>query len=190
MPVNMKSNKHQRQHKGLVFNLCSELYKFVHCRKWWLWSPDLMLWLYPDYKFVPLQLCLPIPKKNIRAATVLFKIQFCPAGRIVAFNLFLLILLASCSHKKTGDNKKVFHLNISTGYLESLDPADAKDLNMMWIDHMVYNTLVETDEQLHTQPSLARSWEVNANGLVYTFHLRNDVFFHNNPQFPDGKGRR
>ncbi len=109
---------------------------------------------------------------------------------LVAFSLFLLILPASCIQKKASDGKKVFHLNISTGYLESMDPAYAKDLNMMWIDHMVYNTLVETDEKLHIQPSLAQSWEVNADGLEYTFHLRNDIFFQDNPLFPEGKGRK
>jgi len=71
-----------------------------------------------------------------------------------------------------------------------MDPAYAKDLNMMWMDHMVYNTLVETDEQLHTIPSLAKSWEVNETGLTYTFHLRGDVYFQDNPLFQNGKGRR
>ncbi len=112
------------------------------------------------------------------------------AFNLVAFSFFLLIIPASCNLRNDGEGKKVFHLNISTGYLESLDPAFAKDLNMMWIGHMIYNTLVETDEQLHTQPSLARSWDVNADGLEYTFHLRNDVFFHDNPLFQDGKGRK
>jgi len=95
-----------------------------------------------------------------------------------------------CGEAAKKNLKKTFHLNISSGYLESLDPAYAKDLNMMWVDHMIYNTLVETDEHLHTVPSLARSWEVSADGLTYTFHLRNYVFFHDNPLFVNGKGRR
>ena len=100
-----------------------------------------------------------------------------------------LLLFFSC-HTPTDTSKTIFHLNISSGYLESMDPAYAKDLNMMWIDHMLYNTLVETDEQLHTVPSLAKSWDVTPDGLTYTFHLRSDVYFHDDPAFPQGKGRR
>ena len=100
------------------------------------------------------------------------------------------LFFAACSHTTPNDAKKVFHLNISAGYLESIDPAYAKDLNMIWIDHMVYNTLVETDEHLHLVPSLAKSWEVSTDGLVYTFHLRGDVFFQDNAAFAGGKGRR
>jgi oligopeptide transport system substrate-binding protein len=60
----------------------------------------------------------------------------------------------------------------------------------MWIDHMVYNTLVEADEHMHIIPSLAKSWAVSDNGLTYTFHLRTDVYFHDNVLFENGKGRK
>ena len=96
----------------------------------------------------------------------------------------------ACNPGADNSSKKVFHLNISAGYLESLDPAFAKDLNMMWVDHMIYNTLVETNVQLHTIPSLAKTWEVSPNGLVYTFHLRNDVFFQDNPLFEHRNSRK
>lgn len=99
------------------------------------------------------------------------------------------LLLQACTNKTTAD-KKIFHINLSSGNLEAIDPAFAKDLYQIWIDHMVYNTLVETDEQLHVVPSLAKSWEISADGLTCTFHLRTDVVFHNNAVFPGGKGRR
>ncbi len=98
--------------------------------------------------------------------------------------------LSACHSPSPSGSKNVFHLNISSGYLESLDPAFAKDLNMMWVDHMLYNTLVETDEHLHTVPSLANSWGVNESGLTYTFHLRSDVYFQDNVLFDGGKGRK
>ena len=100
------------------------------------------------------------------------------------------LFISACNPAKKTDQKNVFHLNISSGYLESIDPAFAKDLNMMWIDHMIYNTLVETDEHLHLVPSLAKTWEVNASGLVYTFHLRGDVYFQDNAFFENGRGRK
>lgn len=100
------------------------------------------------------------------------------------------VMFSACSQKKTDPVKQVFHLNLSSGNLETLDPAFSKDLYKMWVAHMLYNTLVETDENLHLQPSLAKSWEVDASGLIYTFHLRTDVYFHDNEAFANGKGRK
>lgn len=60
----------------------------------------------------------------------------------------------------------------------------------MWGVHCLYNTLLEVDTNLHIIPSAANRWEVSADGLRYTFHLRNDIYFHDNPAFPGGKGRK
>ncbi|HXS36476.1 MAG TPA: ABC transporter substrate-binding protein [Flavipsychrobacter sp.] len=95
----------------------------------------------------------------------------------------------SCKSPEQKSAKKTFRLNLPAG-VESLDPAFAKDINVMWTVHMLYNTLVETDEHLHLVPSLATHWTVSSDGLTYTFYLRNDVYFHDNPLFPDGKGRK
>ena len=118
------------------------------------------------------------------------KIQKLNSAFLLPLTWLACLVIAGCSHPSGTNSKNVFHLNISSGYLESLDPAFAKDLNMMWVDHMLYNTLVETDEHLHTVPSLAKSWAVNETGLIYTFHLRGDVYFHNNALFDAGKGRK
>jgi peptide/nickel transport system substrate-binding protein len=39
-------------------------------------------------------------------------------------------------------------------------------------------------------PSIAYKFSISEDGLVYTFNLRNDVFFHDNPCFEGGKGRK
>ena len=109
---------------------------------------------------------------------------------ISACCLLLLGLLVSSCHKETKNAEKVFYLNYSAGTVESIDPAFAKNLYNMWTDHMVYNTLVETNEQLKVVPSLATRWETSTDGLVYHFFLRNDVYFQDNEVFPGGKGRR
>jgi peptide/nickel transport system substrate-binding protein len=49
---------------------------------------------------------------------------------------------------------------------------------------------VQTDAGLNIVPSLATSWDISADKKTYRFHLRRDVFFHNNEAFPDGLGRR
>jgi len=96
--------------------------------------------------------------------------------------------LAGCSSPHTG-GKKVFRYNEKDG-IASLDPAFAKNRSIMWPVHQLYNTLVETDDELHIVPSLARDWEVSSDKRTWTFHLRTDVFFHDNEAFPGGKGRR
>ena len=43
---------------------------------------------------------------------------------------------------------------------------------------------------MHLVPSLAKSWDISADNLTFTFHLRNDVFFQDNDAFLNGKGRK
>lgn len=98
------------------------------------------------------------------------------------------LFLIGCSVKRS-NNRKIFHYNEQTG-IASLDPAFAKNQSIMWAVHQLYNTLVEVDDSLHIVPSLAKSWSISDDRRVFTFHLRDDVFFHDDPAFADGKGRR
>jgi oligopeptide transport system substrate-binding protein len=97
--------------------------------------------------------------------------------------------IGSCRSSTSGQGKTVFHYNEFAG-IASLDPAFAKNLAVMWAVHQLYNTLVETDQNMHIAPSLATSWDISPDKLVYTFHLRGDVRFQDNDAFPGGKGRR
>lgn len=83
----------------------------------------------------------------------------------------------------------IFRYNQISG-METLDPAFAKSLAIIWGTHFIYNTLLEVDSGLRLVPSLATRWEASPDGLSYTFHLRSDVHFHDNDAFPQGKGRR
>lgn len=102
--------------------------------------------------------------------------------------VFTFEFLLGCSAKHSTD-KQVFNYNEQTG-IASLDPAFAKNQSVMWPVHQLYNTLVEVDSNLNIVPSLAKSWEVSADRLTFTFHLRNDVVFHDDDCFPGGKGRK
>jgi peptide/nickel transport system substrate-binding protein len=97
-------------------------------------------------------------------------------------------LITSCK-TKTESTKKVFTYNESTG-IATLDPAFAKNQSIMWAVHQLYNTLVEVDSNLNIVPSVAKSWEVSADRLTYTFHLRDSIFFHANEAFENGKPRK
>ena len=109
--------------------------------------------------------------------------------------LFLLLLgillagLVSCNrqaHRHPG--KMIFHYNESAG-LVNLDPAFARDLPHIWVSNQLYNGLVQLDDSLHVRPAIARRWIISPDGKTYTFFLRKDVFFHDDPVF-HGKKRR
>jgi len=75
--------------------------------------------------------------------------------------------------------------------IASLDPARIAKLAEGHVAHQVYDQLVTlNDSTLALEPMLAKSWEISDDGLSYTFHLRHDVFFHDDSCFPDGKGRK
>lgn len=64
---------------------------------------------------------------------------------------------------------------------ESADPAKTTAdyiLMMNCLDTLVRTETNEKGENV-TVPSVAESWEISDDGLTYTFHLRNDVKFHN-----------
>ncbi|UAY50620.1 ABC transporter substrate-binding protein [Ferruginibacter albus] len=95
--------------------------------------------------------------------------------------------LVACSSHQHPD-KKIFHYNESSG-IASLDPAFAKNQSIMWAVHQIYNTLIEVDDKMQLKPSLAQRWEIAADNLTYTFHLRTDVFFHRDDCFANKERR-
>ncbi|MBH2005697.1 MAG: ABC transporter substrate-binding protein [Sphingobacteriia bacterium] len=104
----------------------------------------------------------------------------------------LLLVFLSCitsCREPAAEKKKVFYYNEATG-IATLDPAFAKNQSIMWAVHQLYSTLVEIDSNLNIVPSLAKSWEISPERTVYTFHLRDSVFFHDDPLFTNGKGRK
>ncbi len=104
---------------------------------------------------------------------------------LVCMNLLGLI---SC-YNNASSNKKIFRYNESAG-IATLDPAFAKNQAIMWPVHQLYNTLVEVDTNMNIKPSLATSWDFSKDGRSIVFHLRQDVFFHDDPVFTNGKGRK
>ena len=111
----------------------------------------------------------------------------CRPCKYLTICLFL-YFLTSC-YRSDKAQQHYFHYNESSG-IASLDPAFAKNQSVMWAVHQMYNTLVEVDSQLNIVPSIAQHWNVSEDRKVYTFYLRNDVFFHDDPCFKGGKGRK
>lgn len=120
---------------------------------------------------------IPLAKLKIYSKSILSQIIF-----VFSF------AMSSCTSHSHPD-KKIFNYNESSG-LASIDPAFAKNKQVMWAVHQVYNTLVQIDSSMQVVPSLATRWDISPDNLVFTFHLRNDAFFADDACFPAGKGRR
>ncbi len=113
--------------------------------------------------------------------------------KFIFFFLPIALFLACGGSENTDSNsdasKQVFKYNQHNN-ITSLDPAFAKSQNNIWgCDHL-YNRLVELNDRLNVIPALAKSWAISEDGLVYTFKLRDDIYFHDNACFPEGKGRK
>ncbi len=103
-------------------------------------------------------------------------------------SVFPVILLIACSRTPRG-RENIFRYNASQG-IATLDPAFARNLDIIWPVNQLFNGLVQLDARLNVEPCIARSWEISGDGRVYTFHLRDDVYFHDDPNFPGGRGRK
>ncbi len=107
-------------------------------------------------------------------------------GRI--FGIIGLFILA-CSRHEPVDDTVVFRYN-EPANITSLDPAFARDQAIIWATHQLFNGLVQLDSQSQVKPCIASNWRISDDARTYSFRLRNDVFFHDSPVFPGGKGRR
>jgi oligopeptide transport system substrate-binding protein len=61
----------------------------------------------------------------------------------------------------------------------SLDPARIVDTYGVAVANQIFDSLVAFDSHLNVVPALAQSWSASRDGLVWTFHLRKGVQFHN-----------
>ena len=108
--------------------------------------------------------------------------------KLIFFAPIFLLLSCSKSDSNETETAKIFKFNLHAGFT-SMDPAFAKNLSNIWVDNQIYNGLLELDEKMNVVPSLAESWEVSDDGLVYTFKIKNDIFFHEHKVF-NGEKRK
>ncbi len=103
--------------------------------------------------------------------------------------IFIVLITFSCTQSSDDlKGKKIFKYNESVG-ITSLDPAFAKDLANMCAVNQLFNGLVQLDNNLKVLPCIANSWTISKDGLIYTFKLRKDVYFHKSIVFKDSTRR-
>lgn len=115
---------------------------------------------------------------NLRTNFGLMKYQL---GYLLLFTSVL--FLVSCGKKESifTDND-VFRYNESAN-IQTLDPAFARNMAIIWPCTQLFNGLVQLDDSLHVAPDIAKSWNISKDGLQYEFTLRNDVYFHKHKNF-------
>jgi oligopeptide transport system substrate-binding protein len=97
------------------------------------------------------------------------------------------VLIISCSKEQTPD--KIFKYNEAAG-IENLDPVMQSNYAAGWPMQQMLEGLVAYTQDMTLVNLIAANHSISADGLVYTFNIDRDVYFHDNPCFPDGKGRR
>lgn len=84
----------------------------------------------------------------------------------------------------------IFRMNLEETFV-SLFPLSVVDNSSRHVAGQVYEGLARFDPKtLAVQPGLAKQWEVSADHLVYMFHLRTNVSFHDDSCFAGNRGRR
>ena len=96
--------------------------------------------------------------------------------------IWVSLAIAACGSRNEGEGKAIFRYNESAG-ISTLDPAFAKDQALIWATSQIFNGLVRLDSNLNIEPCIAKSWNISDDGKTYTFTLRDDVWFHNDPLF-------
>lgn len=70
-------------------------------------------------------------------------------------------------------------LGIGRG-ISSIWPGGENDQGTVIMNNQFYNRLIRKNHNTgEIEPELAKSWEISNDGLHFTFHLRDDVYFHN-----------
>ena len=73
----------------------------------------------------------------------------------------------------------------------SLFPSTVNDIYSQHISSQIYEGLFKYNaKNLSIEPCIAKSYTVDTINRAYTFNLRDDVFFHDNDCFKNGKGRK
>lgn len=108
------------------------------------------------------------------------------------------LILTSCKTEHKNNSKELPGGVYKGGFLrvnevenfKSLFPIAIGEVNTYHIGAQVYEGLVKFNTtNLSIQPCIAYKWEVSNDLKTYTFHLRKGVKFHDDPCFPEGKGR-
>jgi len=91
--------------------------------------------------------------------------------------LLLLVSVIGCQKKEVSINKDVLYLRMPSNP-SILNPIISTDAYSSDVTGYVFDALITVDSALNVIPSVAKSWDISDDNKKFTFHLRNDVKFH------------
>jgi len=100
---------------------------------------------------------------------------------ILVLVLAMSLVFTACSNDEYNKDRPHHTDTIRVYYGDpaSLDPALCTDIVTAGYMIQMYSGLVSTNAKGQTIGDIAQSWQISADGTVYTFNLRQNVFFHN-----------
>lgn len=116
---------------------------------------------------------------------------------IISFSLLTLLFSCSSNNNTNKDSEESSKTKIGGNITVPLDsyftverPRQILKIEAAQIYGQMLESLVKYDDKnLEVEPALAEKWDISEDGLVYTFHIRQNVVFHDNACFKNGKGR-
>jgi peptide/nickel transport system substrate-binding protein len=113
--------------------------------------------------------------------------------RLLLFLSLIIIFFTACDKKPAADEARPLSakqpaygdilVRGAIGDASNLIPFLSSDSASHEIAGRVYNGLVKYDKDMNIVGDLAQSWDITANGLVITFHLRKGVKWHDGQPF-------
>ncbi len=113
--------------------------------------------------------------------------------KLFAILIMFSVLIFSCGKSKKKENVTAVEskpkyggtlIYGKNGPPITLDPAFTRETESTLVTYNIYEGLVEQRAgRVAFDPGLARSWNISADGKVYTFHLRSNVLFHDGTPF-------
>ena len=94
--------------------------------------------------------------------------------------LTLFVMILSCGGGKSGGT------TVTLNFIDepkSIDPQLATDTSATKLNALLTEGLTRQDEKGNPIPGVAEKWDVSADGLVWTFHLRGDAKWENGDRF-------
>ncbi len=117
---------------------------------------------------------------------------------------YMMFALLGCGEENGGVHKTTTYQELKGGrfeggtfrlneneYFHDLFPHAIIDATGSRIGYQIYEGLVKFNpHDLSIEPGIAKNWEKDSSGTLYTFHLRENVYFHRAPFFDNKEERK
>lgn len=110
------------------------------------------------------------------------KLRYRFVKRAAAAVLAAILLVCGSGCKEKDGSGAIFKYDIAANPV-TLDPQTANDSSAYEIIANLFEGLLKVDNNGDIQPAVAESYDVSDDGLIYTFRLRDDVYWYDGDEF-------